>query len=98
MTKSQQLAHAEKKQERPIKEVVPKVFHKFIPTVFSERPIGEFPIQKPYDHAIDLKEDFKPQLQHPFRMDQKQKAAVFLNLSKKVLKKALSEDQNYPKL
>ena len=73
---SKVLAFAKKTQEKSVEEVVPKVFHKFIPTVFSKRPIGELPIQKPYNHAIDLKEDFKPQLQHPFRMDQKQKATV----------------------
>ena len=32
--------------------------------------------RKPYDHAIDLKPDFKPVIQKPFRLDQKQNEAV----------------------
>jgi len=76
MTKSQKLAFDEQKEERLIKEMIPKEFHDFIPTVFSERPIGELPTRKPYDHAIDLVPDFKAQTQHPFCMDKKQKKAV----------------------
>ncbi len=39
-------------------------------------PIGTLPTRKPYDHAIDLKPDFKPVIQKPFRLDQKQNEAV----------------------
>jgi len=67
------LAFDERKEEKPITEIVPKDFHDFIPTVFSERPIGKLPVWKPYDHAIDLVLDFKLQKQHPFQMDEKQK-------------------------
>jgi len=77
MTKSQKLAFDERKEEgKSIKEIIPEEFHDFIPTVFSERPIGELPTRKPYDHAIDLVPDFKAQRQHPFHMDEKQKKAV----------------------
>jgi len=77
MTKSQKLAFDERKEEgKLIEEIIPKEFHDFIPTVFSERPIGELPTRKPYNHAIDLVPDFKAQRQHPFRMDEKQKKAV----------------------
>jgi len=44
MSESQKLAFAKKTQEKPVEEVVPKVFHEFIPTVFSKRPIVELPI------------------------------------------------------
>ena len=50
--KLQKLAFNEQKEEKPITEMIPKEFHDFIPTVFSERPIGELPTWKPYDHAI----------------------------------------------
>jgi len=43
MTKSQKLAFDERKEEKSIQEMIPKEFHNFIPTVFSERPIGELP-------------------------------------------------------
>jgi len=37
MTQSQKLAYAKKdKEEKPVEELIPKVFHDFIPTVFSE--------------------------------------------------------------
>ena len=56
MTKLQLLTYQENKgKERPVKEIVPKEFHEFISTVFSERPIGTLPTQKPYDHTINLK-------------------------------------------
>src|SRR6266545_7961268 len=39
-------------------------------------PIGTLPTRKPYDHAIDLKPDFKPVIQKPCHLDQKQNEAV----------------------
>ncbi len=59
-----------------VEDLIPKEFHNFIPTVFSERPIGVLPTRKPYDHAINLKPDFNPVIQKPFRLDQKQNEAV----------------------
>ncbi len=74
MTKSQYLKNIECEQKRgkKVEDLVPKELHDFIPTVFSECPIGTLPTRKPYDHAIDLKPDFKPVIQKPFRLDQKQ--------------------------
>jgi len=62
MTPSQALAshEAQKRTELDAKDLIPVEFHKFLPTVFSERPIGELPSRKKYDHAIDLKPDFIP--------------------------------------
>ncbi len=78
MMKSQYLKNVEHEQKRGKKpeDLVPKEFHDFLSTVFSERPIGTLPTRKPYDHAIDLKPDFKPVIQKPFRLDQKQNEAV----------------------
>ena len=59
-----------------VEDLIPKELHDFISMVFSERPIGTLPTRKPYDHAIDLKPDFKPVIQKPFRLDQKQNEAV----------------------
>ena len=44
MTQSQKLAYAKKdKEEKPVEELVPKVFHDYIPTIFSKQPIGKLP-------------------------------------------------------
>jgi len=44
MTKLQKLAFNKRKEEgKSIEEIIPKEFHDFIPTVFSERPIGKLP-------------------------------------------------------
>ncbi len=78
MTKSQYLKNikCEKKQEMKVKDLISKELHDFISTVFSECPIGTLPTRKPYEHAIDLKPDFKPVIQKPFFLDQKQNEAV----------------------
>jgi len=57
MTQSQYLASHEAQQQKKmdVKSFIPKEFHDFIPTVFSERPIGKLPTSKKYDHAINLK-------------------------------------------
>ncbi len=59
-----------------VKNLIPKELHDFIPMVFSECPIGTLSTRKPYDHAVDLKPDFKPVIQKPFHLDQKQNEAV----------------------
>ena len=59
-----------------MEDLVPKEFHDFIPTVFSKRPIGKLPTSKKYDHAIDLKPDFIPKIQKPFRLNPKEEQAV----------------------
>ncbi len=78
MMKLQYLKSVECEQKRGKKaeDLVPKEFHDFLSMVFSKRPIGTLPTRKPYDHAIDLKPDFKPVIQKPFRLDRKQNAAV----------------------
>jgi len=71
MTKSQYLKNVEREQKRGKKaeDLVPKEFHNFLSMVFSKHSIGTLPTRKPYDHAIDLKPDFKPVIQKPFRLD-----------------------------
>src|SRR6266545_3826948 len=60
-----------------VEDLIPKELHDFIPTVFSEHPIRTLPTRKPYDHAIDLKPDFKPVIWKPFHLDQRQNKAVW---------------------
>ena len=78
MMKLQYLKNVKHEQKRGKKaeDLVPKEFHDFLSMVFSECPIGTLPTRKPYDHVIDLKPDFKPVIQKPFHLDQKQNEAV----------------------
>ena len=50
----------EKAKIKPKEEIVPKEFHRFLNTVFSERPVGKLPPRMKYDHRIDLKPGFEP--------------------------------------
>ena len=54
------LQEEKKKQEKPKEEIVPKEFHEYLETVFSEREVGRLPPRSRYDHKIDLKEGFIP--------------------------------------
>ena len=78
MIQSQYFAtqRAQERQKLSVEDLVPKEFHDFIPMVFSERPIGKLPTSKKYDHAIDLKPDFIPKIQKPFRLNPKEEQAV----------------------
>ena len=48
-----------KKVEKTVEELVPKEYHKYL-KVFSKEESERMPIRKPWDHAIELKETFKP--------------------------------------
>jgi len=60
MSHLQLFAQNDKKEEKPVEEIVPKEFHKYLMTVFAEREIGRLLPQTAYDHAIDLIPDFIP--------------------------------------
>ena len=66
MLKSQLFAYKSgvqtERASKSVEELILKEFHKFIPTVFSERPVGTLPTRKSYEHAIDLKPEYKPVL------------------------------------
>ncbi|PIL30802.1 hypothetical protein GSI_06970 [Ganoderma sinense ZZ0214-1] len=57
-TYSQQLAEQEyqKKEIRPVEEIVPKQYHKYL-RVFSKEASERLPDHGPYDHAIELVPD-----------------------------------------
>ncbi|KAF7760450.1 transcriptional regulator family: Zinc finger, CCHC-type [Agaricus bisporus var. burnettii] len=42
-----------------VEQAVPRRFHKFL-KVFKQKESERMPTRKPWDHAIELKEDFKP--------------------------------------
>ena len=48
-----------KKPVRTPKELVPPCYHSYL-DIFSEKAASRFPLRKPWDHAIDLKDSFKP--------------------------------------
>ena len=48
-----------KKPVRTPEELVPKCYHSYL-DIFSEKAASRFPLRKPWDHAIDLKDTFTP--------------------------------------
>jgi hypothetical protein len=58
---AQRLAQESKKEDKPktLEEMVPKRYHHYL-SVFDEKEANRFPSSKPWDHAIDLKDDFTP--------------------------------------
>ena len=48
-----------KKPIRMPEELVPPCYHSYL-DIFSEKAASRFPLRKPWDHAIDLKDSFKP--------------------------------------
>ena len=41
------------------KELIPPCYHSYL-NIFSKKAASQFPLQEPWDHAIDLKDTFKP--------------------------------------
>ena len=78
MTQSQYFAsqRAQERQKLRVEDLVPKEFHHFILTVFSEWPVGKLPTSKKYNYAIDLKPNFIPKIQKPFRLNPMEEQAV----------------------
>ena len=48
-----------KKPVRMPEELVPSCYHPYL-DIFSEKATSRFPLRKPWDHTIDLKDSFKP--------------------------------------
>jgi hypothetical protein len=96
MSHSQQFAYqADKDKEVKSKEdMIPKSLHKYLKTVFSEREVGKLPIQRPYDHAIDLMPDFIPKQGKVYNMkpqeSQMLKEYIKENLTKGLIRKSIS--------
>src|SRR3977135_2167585 len=86
----------EKKKVQPKEEIVPKVFHKYMNTVFSEREVGRMPPRTKYDHKIDLKPGFEPKRGAIFRQGPQhdQELREFID---KNSKRDLFENRHHPK-
>jgi hypothetical protein len=82
MTKSIELAQKEegKEPKKLPEELVLQEFHKYL-SVFSEKEAGRFPERTSWDHAIELKEGFKPKSAHIYPMSTAEeiKLKKFLN-------------------
>ena len=73
-------AQQEKPKEKTPEELVPKEYHKFL-KVFSKKESERMPLQKPWDHAIDLKDTFKLKKGHiiPLSPAEQEEVTVFLD-------------------
>jgi hypothetical protein len=60
-TASQELAlkNAKNEDSRPLEERIPKPYHEYL-SVFNKEAASRFPWKRPWDHQIDLKDDFIP--------------------------------------
>ena len=47
------------KPEKKVSEMVPQQFHQYL-DIFKKKPSERMPLRKPWDHAIDLNENFVP--------------------------------------
>ena len=47
------------KPEKKASEMVPRQFHQYL-DIFEKKPSERMPLRKPWDHAIDLNENFVP--------------------------------------
>ena len=70
----------EKPKEKTSEELIPKEYHKFL-KVFSKKESEHMPLWKPWDHAIDLKDTFKPKKEHiiPLSPAEREEVMVFLD-------------------
>lgn len=49
----------EKKSDALLKDTIPKEYHDYL-EVFSKEAADRFPMSRPWDHKIELKEEFVP--------------------------------------
>jgi hypothetical protein len=75
-------------------DLVPKTYHQYL-KVFSKKESERMPIRKPWDHAIDLKETFKPKKGRliPLSPEEQKEVSDFIDdqLSKKFIRPSKSE-------
>ena len=73
-------AQQEKPTEKTPEELVPKEYHKFL-KVFLKKKSKCMPLQKPWDHAIDLKDMFKLKKGHiiPLSSAEQEEVTAFLD-------------------
>ena len=69
-----------KKVEKTVKELVPKEYHQYL-KVFLKEELERMLIRKPWDHAIELKDTFKPKKGRliPLSCEEKEEVSAFIN-------------------
>ncbi|THG95850.1 hypothetical protein EW145_g7892 [Phellinidium pouzarii] len=60
---------------KPLKDLIPAHYHNFI-HLFEKKAAEQFPIERPYDHAINLKPDFVPHDCKLYSMTPKEEVAL----------------------
>jgi Reverse transcriptase (RNA-dependent DNA polymerase)/gag-polyprotein putative aspartyl protease len=80
--------------KKKIEDQVPKQYHEYL-DVFSKKKSERFPQERPYDHEINLKEDFKPKRIPPYSLNQQElklaKEFVDENLEKGYIRPSKSD-------
>ena len=73
-------ALAAKKPARTPEELVPQCYHSYL-NIFSEKAASRFPLRKPWDHAIDLKDTFKPKKGQliPLSVEEQKEVSEFID-------------------
>ena len=69
-----------KKLTRLPEELVPPCYHSYL-DIFSEKAASQFPLRKPWDHAINLKDLFKPKKGRliPLSPEEQKEVSEFVN-------------------
>ncbi|THG99543.1 hypothetical protein EW145_g7243 [Phellinidium pouzarii] len=84
-TTATSLAQRTTKTSKPLKDSIPAHYHNFI-HLFEKEAAERFPIERPYDHAIDLKPDFIPRDCKLYSMTPKEELALDKFLTKNLCK------------
>ena len=69
-----------KEDRRKVEEMVPRRSHRWL-KVFGKQELERMPVQKPWDHAIDLQEEFILQKGriYPLSRIEREKVQVFID-------------------
>ena len=62
-------------EKEKLKKMIPKEYHEFL-DVFSEEVASRFPTRKPWDHKIELKEDFEPKSAKVYQLTPEEEEAT----------------------
>ena len=69
-----------KKPVRSPEELIPPCYHSYL-DIFSEKAASRFPLRKPWDHTINLKDSFKPKKGQliPLSPEEQKEVSEFVN-------------------
>ena len=78
--KIQVMLNKPKKVEKTIEELVPKEYHQYL-KVFSKEESEKMPMRKPWNHAIELKNIFKPKKGRliPLSYEEQEEVSAFID-------------------